>query len=630
MNPLLKKSLRINSISDQAKPAEATIAIAISITIETHARLAASSATQMLCSGSERYYSIPFHDRGEDKPAKYMDPTFKFPGSPGAPLFQISADRVNQQRPLSQYDFDTSSASMLGENNKSHSRDSSVHEKVAAFNSLAFQGKQLERKANDAALKRAMLGREEAESEMRRYRDETRSLRRHVEEGRERERKVGERLETVMVGSAVDRLFLIISDKLSTQENYGRAKETYAHTQALWEKEIRRARKESFKSQSVIVKLQEELKASRNSMRIAQSDLEQEKERSLKREQEAFAARYQLVGVQEELAQMQENIKLVEQERDALRTIAKNEEIARIAAEGRMPLPALPEHDEFASPKKPRKSLDPVTVTSSAAAEEELDDMRLRLEWEHQRADRAYDRIEFLEMECRWKCCASRNTQEGDCAPPTQATIHVLEHSQVAKSSTVFIPAEGVFRTVSPTPEESPWMSLAKNNIPVFAQPAPEPAPEPLHAVNYARTPSCEPPTSAILPDANTSLLSLLDAPHSPSHSAGNNYEEDGSNTTVIQTFHTISTTTRIPLADPPELTPPTTLPTDLSNPALSPTMSREKALAQIRERRGRAKSLAQGTMTPRKQMAEGMSRRDISAPAVRNVKERGRSQARA
>lgn len=91
---------------------------------------------------------------------------------------------------------------MLGENNKSHSRDSSVHEKVAAFNSLAFQGKQLERKANDAALKRAMLGREEAESEMRRYRDETRSLRRHVEEGRERERKVGERLETVMVGSA--------------------------------------------------------------------------------------------------------------------------------------------------------------------------------------------------------------------------------------------------------------------------------------------------------------------------------------------------------------------------------------------------------------------------------------------
>lgn len=74
-----------------------------------------------------------------------------------------------------------------------------VQDKVAVFNSLAYQGKQLERKTNDAALKRAMLGREEAESEMRRYRDETRSLRRAVEEGKERERRVGERLESVMV-----------------------------------------------------------------------------------------------------------------------------------------------------------------------------------------------------------------------------------------------------------------------------------------------------------------------------------------------------------------------------------------------------------------------------------------------
>lgn len=74
-----------------------------------------------------------------------------------------------------------------------------MQDKVAVFNSLAYQGKQLERKTNDAALKRAMLGREEAESEMRRYREEARSLRRQVEEGKERERRVGERLENVMV-----------------------------------------------------------------------------------------------------------------------------------------------------------------------------------------------------------------------------------------------------------------------------------------------------------------------------------------------------------------------------------------------------------------------------------------------
>lgn len=116
---------------------------------------------------------------------------------PGSPLNQISPERANQQK---QWDLPTSpTATEKGSKSSKHSRDSSVNEKIAQFNSLAYQGKQLERKANDAALKRAMVGREEAESEMRRYRDEARILRRQVEEGKERERKVGERLESVMV-----------------------------------------------------------------------------------------------------------------------------------------------------------------------------------------------------------------------------------------------------------------------------------------------------------------------------------------------------------------------------------------------------------------------------------------------
>lgn len=107
----------------------------------------------------------------------------------GGPLDICSPDRVNQQRPQSAI-----FASLRGD-----SRDSSVHDKISQFNSLAQQGKQLERKAADAALTRAMLGREEAETEMRRYRDEARALRRHIEEGKERERKVGQRMEEIMV-----------------------------------------------------------------------------------------------------------------------------------------------------------------------------------------------------------------------------------------------------------------------------------------------------------------------------------------------------------------------------------------------------------------------------------------------
>jgi hypothetical protein len=393
----------------------------------------------------------------------------------------------------------------------------------------------------------------------------------------------------------------------------------------------------------VLVKLQEELKAARNSMKTAQAELEQEKQRSMKREQEAFAARYQLVGVQEELSQVQEHIKLVEQERDALRTIAKNEEIARIAAEGRIPLPAAKEDDEFASPKKARKSLDLFAITSSAASEEELDDLRMRLEWEQHRANRAHDHIEFLEAECRFNCCASRASRE---SAPSEKKI------EIGRSSTVFIPAEGVFRTVSPAPEESPWISPAKKSVPIFQdtytplEPQAKKSvplfqdPTPREPQSYARTPSCEPPAEALQTSINTSLLSLFDAPLSPtrteeSESENNttviqtSSEDQTENICVIQTFHTISTTTRIPLANPPDLTPPTILPASL-DPALSPTMSREEALAMIRERRGRARSLAQGTLTPRKQMVEGTgSRRDISAPAIRSGGVRGRSQAR-
>lgn len=78
-------------------------------------------------------------------------------------------------------------------------RDSSVHEKISRINAMAMQSKQLERMTADAALQRAKLGREEAEADMRRYREEARTLRKEVEEGKGRERKVGERLEAIMV-----------------------------------------------------------------------------------------------------------------------------------------------------------------------------------------------------------------------------------------------------------------------------------------------------------------------------------------------------------------------------------------------------------------------------------------------
>lgn len=130
-----------------------------------------------------------------------MDPIYKFPASPGTPLFPISPERANRQQGP-QLPHSPSLPSINHTRNDAfltHSRgNSDVQGKVAQFNSLTKEAAQ-RRKDNEAALKRAVLGREEAEGESRRLREDNRLLRQDVEEGRARERRVGERLEGVMV-----------------------------------------------------------------------------------------------------------------------------------------------------------------------------------------------------------------------------------------------------------------------------------------------------------------------------------------------------------------------------------------------------------------------------------------------
>ncbi|KAL4722653.1 hypothetical protein ACLX1H_010534 [Fusarium chlamydosporum] len=641
-------------------------------------------------------------------------------GSSGGPLQAVTADRVNQQR----------ERESVFSHLRSGSRDS-VHDKISQFNNLSvtMQSKQLERKTADAALKRAMLGREEAETELRKFREENKALKKAVDEGKERERKVGERLESLM-------------------ENYGRAKETHAHTQALWEKEIRRARKETFKTQSSIVKLQEELKSARTSAKMIDENLKREKARSKVREQEAFEARYQIVGVQEQLDQALERIKLVEQERDAFKTAAKNEEVARIAAEGRIPLPPQEADDEFASPQKerkrapkePRMSLSTMDIISSEASEAEIEELSIQLQWERQRAERAHEMIEFLQAECHLRCCAcsksGRRTSveaprkkrrssiglegpndkvikldnrtieaekraasppriqepqpepqakagtKAETEPETQAQPEREQYLEepprmLPKSrkeprrSTIFCPKEGIFRTVSEQEaeiieaqrraEESETQretqahdesqdvdevvveevvegeTFVSDNADIERRVSTETE---QNYRRYARTPSVEPPAFAMLAAERTSLASLLSAPHNGAHSAPipqiptmPDVSEDvlvspETRPHTTNTFYTVTTTTTVPIADdnarnsasfnerlrtPSHNSTGTTF--DLSNPALTPTMTREEALAKIRERRGRARSMAQGTMMPARRMVSGPERRDMSAP---------------
>ncbi len=116
-----------------------------------------------------------------------MDPasSLSLAGSP-APLQPVSDERVNQQR---------DSPALLSSLRGGLPRDSPVHDKINQFNSMTSS----KAAPPDAALRRAMLARDQAENDMRRHRDEAGALRRQLDEGKTRERRVGERLETVMV-----------------------------------------------------------------------------------------------------------------------------------------------------------------------------------------------------------------------------------------------------------------------------------------------------------------------------------------------------------------------------------------------------------------------------------------------
>ena len=129
-----------------------------------------------------------------------MDPVFRVPASPGTPLFPVSPERTNRQQSLPQSPSLPNGFSTRGLNDPfgSPGRVSDVQGKVAQFNNLSRESTQ-KRKENEAALKRAVVGREEAESELRRLKEANYDLKKQIVEFEKRERKVGLRLETKMV-----------------------------------------------------------------------------------------------------------------------------------------------------------------------------------------------------------------------------------------------------------------------------------------------------------------------------------------------------------------------------------------------------------------------------------------------
>lgn len=463
-----------------------------------------------------------------------------------------------------------------------------------------------------------------------------------------------------------------------------RLKETQAHSQTLYEKEVRRARKEAFKSSSALVKLQEELKTTRNKFTLVREDVEIQRRKAENREQETFAAKYELVGVQEELEDARQQLKTVGEERDALKTSLKEEEVARVAAEGKIPLPSSTENDEFSSPRKSRResgkeNVDPIVFEDEqeyVQEDDELASLRAELKREKRWRTRAVELIDFMKVECQFNRCScyitarqgntcthenngakpellakatdTENRDPFDFLPtPTQKPTKAAswtEHQEGDHADSEplieFSPTTGTFRAVqSPvrdSPSELPTPSRLFSEEPALLAPPLNPtalSASPSVLSLGEMTPKPAPTQSPDLVelgidadgnDGSNDDIAIHSPPPSVPSTPHNPIQHLPFRPQTISRIISNTITTTIPLVDP--ATPAGKMPfspvANMLPYSPASTMTREQALEQIRQRRGRARSIAAGNGTPRKAMDV---RRDISAPMVGSAK-RGRA----
>jgi hypothetical protein len=418
-------------------------------------------------------------------------------------------------------------------------------------------------------------------------------------------------------------------------------------------------------------------------MKAAQANLESEKLKSAKESQDAFTAQYQLIGVQEELKKALELVKVLEEEKGSLTRCLKEEEVARIAAEGRIALPVSADDDDDLLMASPTKS--PAKAQHSSDSEKEnvmpkkamqLKSLQEQLTVERRLREKAQDQVEFMKMECQFQCCSCRIAeQSGRKYVHDEAYLAEMEriklnapdldfkmdmdldpdrgdsfiessniaHDMFGEPQVEYSPNSGAFHNPALTPSKELQPSRLASHEEV-SEPKQGPAdPEPRPRVDESHTLLREEAEEMAVDEE-------LDAPETEDEE--DSEERPASPAPELQTpggyeIRTITTTTTIPmmfspLPGPGKLAQPggpplPATPQTISHPprhqdenvAPSPffpstalkadgTLDRERALELIRQRRGRARSVAMGHATPGKQMVEGVVRRDISAPTLK------------
>lgn len=466
--------------------------------------------------------------------------------------------------------------------------------------------------------------------------------------------------------------------------------------------------KEALRRSDMIPQLQTKIDSLQRNIRLLESDIKFHSGEAEKYKNMVYGLQVDVesvsAGLGEEVQTLKDKLRLIEGERDALKTNLKEEEVMRIAAEGRIPLPAE-EQDEFTAPSSRKQSVlgreDNKENVAPKKTDVEVKLLQQELAAQKRLRERAQEQVDFMKMECQFRICSCRiadlkgshyvhddtlieemerikasvpaltppasaheneEHMDTDLSASTRSQLVVKAEpmdenmweppaAPVQETELAFSPTTGTFRSV-PSPAK-----------PLAAAPVITPR-ESLHLQEAAEIMEQDLDLSPWEPDANSTMIpeqreslpracieEQIENGRRPRPQSIHIHEDAAAEDDVQTPLHgppgpatpaqwmmkTITTTTTIPLHFSPAtpavkggnvpLTPSTVAhaPTDAQSNALGEVslnalpFDREAALAAIRQRRGRARSLAAGQATPGKQMMEGVKeRRDVSAPVYR------------
>ncbi|KOS40922.1 hypothetical protein ACN38_g8211 [Penicillium nordicum] len=437
--------------------------------------------------------------------------------SPSKALNPVSPERMNQQNiPASP----SLPSDLLTLHHKSTRGVSEVQAKVAFLNGLSQGGSPANSAANNAALQRAILGREEAESALATAQED-------LSEAQTRERRISERLESLL------------------EELHG-TKERQAHERSIFEKEIRKARKEAFRAGSTLVKLQEELKQAKSEVRALKDEAGGEREAKDQAKQEAFERAYALAGLTEELEVLKEKFRALETDNRSSTLEVRAHEIRKedfgrlsivegdlaflttprrpkraAAGSVRSPAPAREEdHAEATPPKRPRlsdftpktESKQPESETGAEVDEDLLEGMKEELDFERRRRVAAEDMVHFLNIECQFERCSCRLAE-------SQGRRYIYDAEYYHKFQKPQIEAEEKARAQQASIQQA-RVDQAQPHQASTPEASPPPPPPPVHRspVHQAPTPQVGSPQHSVHQDEPEPSRTPLAAPPVPVH----------------------------------------------------------------------------------------------------------------